>query len=48
MATFPDYNPQYSATKRSHPNLRITQFGDGYQQRTTFGFNQDPKDGSYF
>ena len=43
MATFPSYNPQYSATKRSQSNLRITQFGDGYQQRTTFGLNQDPK-----
>ena len=43
MATFPDYNPQYSATKRSQPRQRITQFGDGYQQRTTFGLNQDPK-----
>ena len=43
MATFPDYNPQYSATKRSQSNLRVTQFGDGYQQRTTFGLNQDPK-----
>ena len=43
MATFPDYNPQYSATKRSQPIQRITQFGDGYQQRTTFGLNQDPK-----
>ena len=43
MATFPDFDPQYSATKRSQSNLRITQFGDGYQQRTTFGLNQDPK-----
>ena len=43
MATFPDFDPQYSATKRSQPNLRVTQFGDGYQQRTTFGLNQDPK-----
>ena len=43
MATFPSYNPQYSATKRSQPQQRITQFGDGYQQRTTFGLNQDPK-----
>ena len=43
MATFPSYNPQYSATKHSQSNLRITQFGDGYQQRTTFGLNQDPK-----
>ena len=43
MATFPDFNPQYSATKRSAPIQRITQFGDGYQQRTSFGLNQDPK-----
>jgi len=43
MATFPDFDPQYSATKRSQPKQRITQFGDGYQQRTTFGLNQDPK-----
>jgi len=43
MATFPDFDPQYSATKRSQPIQRITQFGDGYQQRTSFGLNQDPK-----
>tara|TARA_B100000161_G_scaffold188735_1_gene136546 strand:+ start:16 stop:357 length:342 start_codon:yes stop_codon:yes gene_type:complete len=43
MATFPDFQPQYSATKRSQPQQRITQFGDGYQQRTTFGLNQDSK-----
>ena len=43
MATFPSYNPQFSATERSQPKLRVTQFGDGYQQRTTFGLNQDPK-----
>ena len=43
MATFPDYKPQFSANKRSAPKLRVTQFGDGYQQRTSFGLNQDPK-----
>jgi len=43
MSTFPDFDPQYSATKRSQPIQRITQFGDGYQQRTSFGLNQDPK-----
>ena len=43
MATFPDFDPQYSATKRSQPQQRVTQFGDGYQQRTTFGLNQEPK-----
>ena len=43
MATFPDFKPQYSATNRSQPQQRVTQFGDGYQQRTSFGLNQDPK-----
>ena len=43
MATFPDFQPQYSATKRSQPQQRITQFGDGYQQRVSFGLNQDVK-----
>ena len=37
MATFPSYNPSYSATKRSAPVQRITQFGDGYQQQTWQG-----------
>jgi phage-related protein len=43
MATFPSYAPVYSATKSSEPKIRITQLGDGYQQRTTFGLNQNPK-----
>lgn len=46
MATFPDYDPVYSATKRSEPKMRITQFGDGYQHRTIFGLNQNPKEWS--
>jgi phage-related protein len=44
MATFPDYKPTYSATKNSEPKIRTTQFGDGYQQRITFGLNQNPKE----
>jgi phage-related protein len=43
MATFPDYDPIYSAVKNSAPNTRIIQFGDGYQQRLRFGLNQNPK-----
>lgn len=43
MATFPDVSPDYGASKRSQPNVRIAQFGSGYSQRTTFGLNQDPK-----
>ena len=44
MATFPDYQPVYSATKRSEPRIRTTKFGDGYEQRTVFGLNQNPKE----
>lgn len=46
MATFPSYNPVYSASKSSEPRVRTTQFGDGYQQRVTFGLNQNPKEWS--
>lgn len=43
MATFPSYDPVYSASKSSEPKVRTVQFGDGYQQRVTFGLNQNPK-----
>lgn len=46
MATFPSYEPTYSATKKSEPTVRTAQFGDGYQQRVTFGLNQNPKEWS--
>jgi phage-related protein len=46
MATFPSYNPVYSASKSSEPRIRTAQFGDGYQQRVTFGLNQNPKEWS--
>lgn len=46
MATFPSYDPVYSATKKSDPKVRTVQFGDGYQQRVTFGLNQNPKEWS--
>ena len=45
MATFPeDYTPTYSANKRSEPRIHTVQFGDCYQQRVTFGLNQNPKE----
>jgi phage-related protein len=44
MATFPSYNPTYSANKSSQPNVRTVRFGDGYQQRLTYGLNQNPKE----
>jgi len=43
MATFPSITPTYGAQKNSKPTIRTTQFGDGYQQRVTFGLNQNPK-----
>lgn len=43
MATFPDVTPDFGASERAKPNVRIAQFGSGYSQRTTFGLNQDPK-----
>lgn len=46
MATFPSYEPVYSANKTSKPSTRTVQFGDGYQQRITYGINQNPKEWS--
>lgn len=43
MATFPSFNPIYSASKNSEPRTRIVQFGDGYEQRLSYGLNQNPK-----
>jgi len=46
MATFPAIAASYGAQKSSKPVVRTTQFGDGYEQRTTFGLNQNPKEWS--
>ena len=46
MATFPAITASYGAQKSSKPKMRMTQFGDGYEQRTTFGLNQNPKEWS--
>jgi len=43
MATFPDIAPDYGAQKNSTPVVRKMQFGDGYEQRLTFGLNQNLK-----
>ena len=44
MANFPTtVNPSYGTNKSSAPTVRIAQFGDGYQQRSTFGINQNLK-----
>jgi phage-related protein len=53
MATFDDATvgtstggttPDFRASKKSEPAVRSVQFGDGYQQRITFGLNQIPKE----
>lgn len=46
MATFPSITPTYGAEKRSAPNVRTVQYGDGYQTRLTYGLNQNPKEWS--
>ena len=43
MATFPNITPTYGAQKTSQPKVRRVQFGDGDEQRLTFGLNQNPK-----
>ena len=44
MASFPTtVAPDFGVRKISKPNIRIAQFGDGYQQRSTFGINQNLK-----
>lgn len=43
MATFPAIIPTYGAQKTSAPAVRTVRFGDGYEQRLTFGVNQNPK-----
>ena len=46
MATFPAISPTYGVEKRSAPKRRAVQFGDGYEQRLTYGLNQNPKEWS--
>ena len=52
MATFDDSTvgtstgattPDFGARRKSQPNVRVTKFGDGYEQRVAFGINTDPK-----
>jgi len=43
MATFPSITPTYGIAKNSAPTVRTVRFGDGYEQRTTLGLNQNPK-----
>ena len=40
MATF-TYVPSYSGSVTQQPRVRSIRFGDGYEQRATFGINTD-------
>ena len=41
MATF-TWNPEYGASVEKKPNVRAIKFGDGYEQRSKDGINNDP------
>ncbi len=43
MAAFPSITPTYGSSKTSSPIVTTVQFGDGYEQRTIWGENQNPK-----
>lgn len=43
MATFPAIAPDFGAEKSSEPKTRRIAYGDGYEQRLSFGLNQNPK-----
>jgi phage-related protein len=43
MPSFPSIAPSYGAQRASSPKTRSVQFGDGYEMRTVWGENQDPK-----
>ncbi len=43
MATFPAIQPSYPVQKESKPKIRTVEYGDGYQQRFTFGLHNTVK-----
>lgn len=45
MATFPNISPTYGMRKTSKPRVKVTQLGDGYENRVLFGLpnHMDPK-----
>jgi len=42
MATF-TYTPDFGASKKHKPRVNAISFGDGYEQRATFGINNNPQ-----
>lgn len=45
MATF-TYTPDFGAAFEVKPNVRVSKFGDGYEQRQASGINTQPKNWS--
>jgi|TARA_R100000773_G_C4217056_1_gene115598 phage-related protein len=49
MSAFPtdsngnQFVPEYALRKNNAPKTRVVAFGDGFEQRLTFGINQNPK-----
>ena len=43
MATF-TYTPDFDANESQRPVVRRVQFGDGYEQRLTYGLNTQPSE----
>ena len=37
--------PDFGSSRKSQPVVRKVQFGDGYEQRLTYGLNQNPRVG---
>jgi len=46
MANFPSITPSYGMRKTSKPRIKVTQMGDGYENRVLFGLpnHLDPKE----
>lgn len=42
MATF-SYIADFGATKKLAPKVSVASFGDGYEQRASFGINNNPQ-----
>lgn len=42
MATF-TYTPDFGAAKKLTPRVNLMKFGDGYEQRASFGINSNPQ-----
>lgn len=45
MATF-TYTPDFGASQSKKPRVNTMRFGDGYEQRATYGINNNPSEWS--